>query len=345
MYRGIYNIRSIKSNLLILNLKNKPMRIHGLNGNGVFYRMLATNTLKVDNKNEEDDVEKKKKSNKSSNDDMLGNLFGALGLVFIGSVIGWFYRNHKNSKNHKKFQNKLLDKCMLDNDEIIQIRLANKLNLNQFDELVKRVRIHYKNGFANPDDFFKFCANQLGDGFEYSGGKFKAEHLIERLIKSIKREPNSDVSNLDDLIIALTVILASEPKETLKHIFNAFAKIDENKEIQVKTISIERLSKIIDSFRSIFQIPVRVQTHEVHEYPFNSYTLADTSFMINEAKETVKKEREKEKIEKDIKSIEQNNIDQHDFLDLMLSKNICVWGECISYRIGSTIKEIQQQKS
>ncbi len=281
-------------------------------------------------------AESGQKKKERTTDDILGNIFAAVSLGFIGLVIGWFYRGHRNSKAQKRFQTKLLDKSMLDNDEIIQMRLANKLNLKQFDELVRRVRIHYPNGVANPDEFFAFCANQLGGEYELNG-KFKTEHLIERLVKSIKVSQKDSVlvADLDDLIIAFTSVLATEPKDTLRHIFNAFAS--SNGKDTDAVLKIEQLPKIVNSFRAIYQIPVRVQTHEIHEYPFNKYVLAETDRLIKDATETVKKEREKDKIERGIKNIEQGYMDEHDFIDLMLSKNICVWGECNSYRIGSTI--------
>ena len=282
-------------------------------------------------------AESGQKKKERTTDDILGNIFAAASLGFIGLVIGWFYRGHRNSKAQKRFQTKLLDKSMLDNDEIIQMRLANKLSLQQFDELVRRIRAHYPNGVANPDEFFTFCANQLGGEFELNG-KFKAEHLVERLVKSIKvnQRDSTAVADIDDLIIALTSVLATEPKETLNHVFNAFASSNA-KDVKDAVLKIEQLPKIVDSFRAIYQIPVRVQTHEIQEYPFNKYILAETDKLIKDATETVKKEREKDKIERGIKNIEQGHMDEHDFVDLMLSKNICVWGECNSYRIGSTI--------
>jgi len=230
--------------------------------------------------------------------------------AFIGTVAGWFYRNSKSYSNQTAFTLNLKSQLVLAPDEIVQLRDANHLSVSHYRQIVKRTRALPARLSAN-DFYSHFVPDQLGGEFQ-ARQSLRAGHLFQRLslvLDGQYRLPDHPSPNL--LLAGLAMAVKSDPpKELLVALFDVATNISVSSSPSL-SLSRADYETFIDYLMQTNQLPVRVLVTEIDQYPFRTYIKATPGDLV---KKTL--------------GPENDSLDQDEFIRLLSSKDVCIWGTC-----------------
>jgi hypothetical protein len=238
-----------------------------------------------------------------------------LGLIF--GVVGYFYRGNKNQKLETAFRTELRNDLFISPDEMVQLRESNKLSLRMFEDLVRRCRSTLGSNHIQLKQFLdEFCPVQLGGEFQ-ARKSFKSRHILDRLEKSLGDEVDFDLA-----VLTLSEMVHAEPEELIKSLFHV---LNPNE----TSISFERYAEIVGKLEKTNQLPARVLIKTEKSYPFNRYRRAMTDeIAVNSLRAIHPNPKDKDKDDKFLEERVNKTIDEKDFVNLMLSTELCVWGAC-----------------
>jgi len=241
-----------------------------------------------------------------------------LPLGFIGSVVGYFYRGSKNTKLENACRNELKDGQFMSHEELVQVREENKLSLPVFRELCKRAKTH----FASSEQvdlraFFQYCVDQLGGEYQARGG-LKASHIFDRLEMALGGK-----ADLDTALCAVSIAVLEDPTDLINALFPVL------KDREGDVMSYDKFVEVVTMLDKTNQLPVRVLVKMTKEYPFNKYTRASPQEIADRSLLSLSPNGAKEKEpDKFIQERKKQPLSQEDFLNLLLSTDLCVWGAC-----------------
>jgi len=239
-------------------------------------------------------------------------------LGLIAGVISYFYRGHRNTKNETAYRMLIRETQCLSAEEMVQIREKNKLPVDMFKELVERAKKTFPPGEkVNLKDFLdKFCLEQLGGEYQAMGA-FRNRHILERLEKVAGSEVDI---NLAVCILSLTV--EAEPTELIRTLFSLL------KENADETMSYEKYSEIVKMLELTNQLPVRVLVKSETDYPFNKLSRATPEDLAEESLSILNAKPKEVDTETFIASKRKEPLSQEEFVSLLMSNSLCIWGAC-----------------
>jgi hypothetical protein len=234
-------------------------------------------------------------------------LVASLGVV--GLLGGWFYRNSKSSSNQRQLLTQLKSRLVLSPEEVVEAREANRLSVRQFRELARRAALHP--GVVPRDFYSRFVADQLGGEFQARGG-LNAAHLFERLAAKLGSAPPSALTLVCGLAIA---VRADPPNELLEALFDVASEPAAEQQAARDVIDRSQFEQVLAALVATDQLPARVLVAEKDVYPVRLYHEASARELADH-----------------VLAKEQNLVTKSEFVDLLLSKGVCVWGACTAAR-------------
>eukprot|EP00924_Labyrinthula_sp_SR-Ha-C_P015977 maker-scaffold_4-snap-gene-15.4-mRNA-1 protein AED:0.07 eAED:0.26 QI:0/0/0.5/1/1/1/2/64/294 len=229
----------------------------------------------------------------------------------------------KNNKLLLAKRERIKSKLVLSPDETEELRNENNLSFDKISSVIKSIRQNSGES-EDPFDYFQEIEKYLPN--------LQSRHLIERFVLS-----KADRVPLTHLFVATTLFLATDITQSKEVEDETEAKKKEktkgelNNRIKLilqifsteEILETKRLAEVIAALRTSCQLPVRVLTTEVKEYPLNRYETSTDEEIVERALREVNKIRKKAK-----QDPLGNEISFDDFKQLLLSRNICAWGEC-----------------
>lgn len=235
---------------------------------------------------------------------------------FVGSVIAYFYRGNKNGKLELAFKDTLKDDLFMSPEEMVLLRESNKLTIPIFKELAKRAEITFPPNRMDCSVFLnQFCMDQLGGNFQ-ANGRFKNSHVFERLEKKIGKELDLDLALC---ILSLTVF--GEPEEVIKSLFQVLNKGETE-------MSYDKFEHVLDLLEKTNQLPVRVLIKTENHYPFNIFTKKQIPELAEAGLAALDPDTKAPGGAEFIKNRKMKPMREDEFVHVLLSKNVCVWGAC-----------------
>ena len=237
-------------------------------------------------------------------------------LGIFGSIIGYFYRGNKNSKNEAAFRTQLRGELVMSPEELAEIREANKLSVKVFSELCNRAN----QAFPTKTVVLKtllddFCVHQLGGDFQ-ARGSLKSRHIFDRLERTLDEEVDLDTAFL---VLSLTVL--AEPEDLAQCLFQILKEHSD-------TISFDKYREIVTKLEKTNQLPVRVLVKAETDYPFNKFSKASMDEVAWKGVRALNPNPKDKQMDAFVKERIQTPLSERDFINILLSNEICAWGSC-----------------
>jgi hypothetical protein len=253
-----------------------------------------------------------------------------LPLGFIGAVIAYFYRGNKNAKNEAAFRIQLKENQFMSPEELVQIRESNKLSLEIFNELSKRTKQAFSSASEiNLRSFLDgFCIDQLGGDFQ-ARGTLHSRHIFDRMEKALMNKNGKGESKVDlrTALLAVSTAVLTEPSELI-HAFFPLLNEDNGFVNSDHTMSYDRYVEVVRILDETNQLPVRVLIKSETAYPFNQFTRAQPEEVAAKSLNSLNPNLKDKEPEKFIQERKQRPITEEEFVHLLLSTDLCVWGAC-----------------
>jgi len=282
-------------------------------------------------------------------------------VAFIGSIVGYFYRGHKNGKRLKKMENEIRHESALAPDETEEIRGGNLMGVQTFEILRMNLRKRYDGEVVKPSEFFQTCEKLV----RTPAKQLEAQHLFERL--AISMEDSKERYPLVTLLTAMSMCVESSIEDLVAVLFRVYTNSGKGAMKTEKLLRHEDFVSCVEDLRITNQLPVRANIREISHYPFNEYERANAEYLVTRAVEEITKQRKrritggffqrmvspsvtlpedeyvsilkkrqqlKDDAPSDVTSAPEMPRDPiwslEDFQELLLSKSICAWGECFN---------------
>ena len=236
-------------------------------------------------------------------------------LGIIGGVVGYFYRGNKNSKNEAAFKNELRGTYFMSQEEMVEVREKNHLSLRVYEQLSQRARSTFASTVDWTTFIDKFCIEQLGGDFQ-ARGQFYQHHIFERLEKRLGRTLDMDLA-----LCALSLTVLADPEALVSTLFSLLRDQDE-------TMSYNQFIHTVELLDKTNQFPVRVLVKTINTYPFNKFERASSEELAEKAVSFLNPDPKKVPREEFLNAAKEKSISQEEFVKLLLSNELCVWGAC-----------------
>lgn len=261
-------------------------------------------------------------------DDILSKHGGKIALGATALAVYFFYSFYQGGVNRSAVENYLTEVIPLEPYEVQEIRHANKLSSQLFDELVEAAFDFFPKGEASYDDFINFVLSHTA--IEVHSG-----HLLDRVVAKFTESRDDKPTPLLFLLVAFQMTVQDSAEKRMSGLYKIglqMSQIQGNNDISGNyngnnahhsgtLLTIQNFETIVRALMESCQVPVEKQVTETGvKYPFKTYRPKTANDLVTKARTNMKP------------PVEIEALTESQFKALLATETICLWGECYKDR-------------